>query len=929
MPEWSIVISGPKGSVKLDPVTQEVFSKDLVFWSNRTDDPYTITIDPHTIVVDNKPTPAVPDPIHAKPWDSSKPAYQAATAVTYTCTNDKDKTTLKGSITIRTAVLLLALLAGVFGPSLKAQVKCADLFGGELVNPPELTARDTVKNQVHGTLVTTGEKQLVAFLKTPPGRVTPANRPQSGLVPAGQLQPSDVTCAEQWMRTYRNEEPPADSQRPNSAARLPQPGPTIRTRIGDLVQLTFLNLIDPLNFPGTDTGECDEVTGDQGPIYPQTDKFPNCFHGSVFTNIHFHGTHTSPNTTADNVYLEIVPSPRARDATRAPAVTAASVKADFTKFFGDCRTMLNHNDSPQLWPRIWDNLPEAYRKTQDDLLFKNQKALYDANRSALANGGFPQNYVGAFPYCFRLPVYTPAVFPPPPPPAGHHDAVAPRPLMMGQAPGTHWYHAHKHGSTTINVSNGMTGAMIVEGPYDDEIDTYYDSRGPKIKEKVIVLNQIGGAPRLEGGNQPSPGAYFSVNGRLQPTITMDPGEVQLWRIANTSSRSGAIFTARVDGRNGLQWRQVAVDGVQLSNARYTQSQDKEFVLASGNRVDLLVRMSSNPSTKTLPVNIFLSIDPLTDRSTGKEQLLLNAKPSLNQSVRMEFMDRSQTASTPPVKFPPFLTDIKESEVTGKRTIVFATDRDPNAPGFTNHTIDGKKFDGDVGALVLLNRVEEWKIVNASFAPKIAHPFHIHINPFQIIEEFEPNAVLVPATAGLGTITTTLDSPIATGTGTQFTKTFRVGDIIAIAGESQANVVAIESNEKLTLSIGKGKVKGVTGKTYTVTVPLYSTNASKDDRHPDQCPIDPAKPETWRPCIPTAPAEGLKWWDVFSIPSGNVFYTKGSTAPPTPIPGSFTMRSRFVDYPGYFVIHCHILSHEDRGMMTVVSIAPLQPPFIHH
>jgi hypothetical protein len=27
---------------------------------------------------------------------------------------------------------------------------------------------------------------------------------------------------------------------------------------------------------------------------------------------------------------------------------------------------------------------------------------------------------------------------------------------MGQSPGTHWYHAHKHGSSTIDVSNGFS-----------------------------------------------------------------------------------------------------------------------------------------------------------------------------------------------------------------------------------------------------------------------------------------------------------------------------------------------------------------------------------------------------------------------------------------------------------------------------------------
>jgi FtsP/CotA-like multicopper oxidase with cupredoxin domain len=48
-------------------------------------------------------------------------------------------------------------------------------------------------------------------------------------------------------------------------------------------------------------------------------------------------------------------------------------------------------------------------------------------------------------------------------------------------------------------------------------------------------------------------------------------------------------------------------------------------------------------------------------------------------------------------------------------------------------------------------------------------------------------------------------------------------------------------------------------------------------------------------------------------------TGGTTA--VTVPGFFRMRSRFVDYPGLWVIHCHILAHEDRGMMTIVQVLP--------
>src|SRR5687768_17375065 len=103
MPEWSIVISGTKGAVTLSPDPQVVLSADLVSWSNRTDDPYTITIDGQPNV----------QPMSAQPWCSSKPAYKVAALVApeltkdvpYTCKNEKDNSTVSGKITIKTALL--------------------------------------------------------------------------------------------------------------------------------------------------------------------------------------------------------------------------------------------------------------------------------------------------------------------------------------------------------------------------------------------------------------------------------------------------------------------------------------------------------------------------------------------------------------------------------------------------------------------------------------------------------------------------------------------------------------------------------------------------------------------------------------------------------------------------------------------------------
>ena len=74
---------------------------------------------------------------------------------------------------------------------------------------------------------------------------------------------------------------------------------------------------------------------------------------------------------------------------------------------------------------------------------------------------------------------------------------------------------------------------------------------------------------------------------------------------------------------------------------------------------------------------------------------------------------------------------------------------------------------------------------------------------------------------------------------------------------------------------------------------------------------------------------LAWWDVFPIPSGAQLTDPDDPAKTIKVPGHFKMRSRFVDYTGYYVIHCHILAHEDRGMMQLIEVVADRTPLKHH
>ncbi|MEJ0074496.1 MAG: multicopper oxidase domain-containing protein [Alphaproteobacteria bacterium] len=686
----------------------------------------------------------------------------------------------------------------------------------------------------------------------------------------------------------------------------PVPGPTLRARVGDLVQLTFLNQIGTGPYwDSIDRGEkgqgCDESRGGQS--YPGLDQFPDCFHGSSTGNIHFHGTHTNPDSTGDNVLIEVRPSLRQNNQ---PVVTEASVKPAFDKFFADCERELNKSVLSQ-WPFSWNDLPPAYVNSQLDLLKR-----YDANpniknkllpidQAQRAAGAWPQYYIGAYPYCFRIPAYASRNWPPggahPP---SHVATTQSRALQMGQSPGTHWYHAHKHGSTTINVANGMTGAFIIEGGYDDMLDKFYGvgwtgPEGWSRSQPVLVVNQLGVSPNLFGGGVGG-GAPFSVNGRFQPVLAMQPGQVQLWRIANTSSRGSVFLTgfgpASGTGPSNPQvfvWKQIAQDGVQFTGGNYENSKSPLLTISPGGRADLLVQAPTEPgqyilyaaqvrsrceTLTTAPTIPTVAPPPPRGPYPNAICAVQSASPFLQVNVTGMAATGNQAQFIPKADvdaaFPPFLADITDDEVKGTKTVTFESAPTGGGPAVM-HSIDGHQFDGNVGEVVLLNNVEEWKIVNKTVngglktvngQPKVVttdppgvvdHPFHIHINPFQITEVFDPNEVL-PGTA-----------------------------------------------------------------TYKY---IFEGQPAQG-----QCLLDITKPATWKPCDDTSSATGRVWWDVFPIPSGRAVFLDNN-ARMVLVPGYFKMRSRFVDYTGVYVLHCHILAHEDRGMMTIVEVVPLTTAYSH-
>ena len=92
------------------------------------------------------------------------------------------------------------------------------------------------------------------------------------------------------------------------------------------------------------------------------------------------------------------------------------------------------------------------------------------------------------------------------------------------------------------------------------------------------------------------------------------------------------------------------------------------------------------------------------------------------------------------QLPPFLSDIRDDEIRIRRRLDFGWESGRTDPGFEDTAprflIDGKQFSNErYDQTMVLGDVEEWTLTNTT--SRIAHPFHIHINPFQVVEIHDP------------------------------------------------------------------------------------------------------------------------------------------------------------------------------------------------
>lgn len=329
---------------------------------------------------------------------------------------------------------------------------------------------------------------------------------------------------------------------------------------------------------------------------------------------------------------------------------------------------------------------------------------------------------------------------------------------------------------------------------------------------------------------------YTVNGQFQPELKLDPGQTEIWVLANisdfaylplrlTETATGNHPTFAVVGQDGNPFTRVEPpvggDGTRLvvpPGSRFaiavTMPKAGDLVLdipplegaepVTNPGVLYTNNGTDNPPAVLGTVTVDPSVISYADGFfTFPTQTLLHATPGSGQGRTTAFEPgQNLDAYTSFVDTSVMTPDVKRTlTVSGGFGNEKASKSDPKA--FT-YEFDDNTFPNIPLIQPRLNSVEEWTITNLN---NDEHPMHIHVNDFQVMEVVDPVA--------------------GTRTGVQ------------PWGMDNVNVPAPVTDE-------------------------------------NEAALEPA---------------------------------------------SVTLRTKFTEYTGTFVIHCHRLNHEDNGLMALVSVIP--------
>ncbi|MEM7640045.1 MAG: multicopper oxidase domain-containing protein [Pseudomonadota bacterium] len=499
--------------------------------------------------------------------------------------------------------------------------------------------------------------------------------------------------------------------------------------------------------------------------------------------------------------------------------------------------------------------------------------------------------------------------------------------------GTFWYHPHLHGATALQVSSGMGGPLIIRGERlpgaDDtgDIDTllrYPD--GAPLGERIVTLTQIAYAcgkrdetgmidiktddegfwvcddddvGMVEGYNQfgmyenfdtPSgipdvrtrwqvSGRHTALNGRVMPTIDgVKTGEIERWRFIQAGvSGSISVSFRKFEGDFSDYDGGDSVERDSFVGDRCTGDEVDQFSIA----LDGLTRSRVNMQQRTMLHPGYRDDVLIAFPEPGLYCMIDNDAPK-NENIRMQEKQRQ------------LLGFVRVSGDARSNTSVSAKETVQNfmvaaAEAHMPESVRGRVTGELSGAVIdLASFVAHESLIEAELDGTQTLGFDTFVN------EEAPH---LPGGAQNDFVVGTLD--------------LESGPLPKLINASEYEM------GRMDRSLILGNVEEWTLAAFT-------------EGHPFHKHVNPVQIVSI-----IDPDTGI---DVSAFESGSVYaglkgQWKDTVFLPTNLfgaPYTVTVRTQYKRYIGTFVLHCHILDHEDFGMMQVLEVVmPPDPNAMSH
>ena len=306
--------------------------------------------------------------------------------------------------------------------------------------------------------------------------------------------------------------------------------------------------------------------------------------------------------------------------------------------------------------------------------------------------------------------------------------------------GMYWYHPHLHGSSALQLWGGMLGLLYVEGPLEEELAQYGVTR----QQEFVLWD-----PAFQAVNKPTHNLEvdqfllgqttlskihpFLINGQYNPTYEVGAGEVLWLRALSATIENESTFIVYKQGHETEPWDEAAVPFwvIATDGVTYAQPEQKHIiVMAGGQRHEILLQLDE-PGTYVISQQGIQGMQFFDMYGHPHDQILATI-------VVTETASPQHGGPTVPIAdmrftpgYPSPEEDIPAHAIVKSETIVFSMGADRDKVPFPQYYVNGKSFHPNrLDFHAQPGQAVEYILINANHN---VHPFHIHVNRFQVQE----------------------------------------------------------------------------------------------------------------------------------------------------------------------------------------------------